>query len=219
MRDALIELGEVRYRYPGAEKDVLNGLSFALRQGERVALLGANGSGKSTMLRLIAGLILPDAGTLSAFGKPRRSEEDFFEVRAKAGLLFQNPDDQLFCATVAEDVAFGPFNLGKKRQEVEGIVKRTLELVGLPGFETRVSSRLSGGERRLVSLACVLAMEPEALLLDEPNSGLDSENSEKLLKCLKASGKTMLIASHDKEFLNELATSSALLKDGRIAQG
>lgn len=216
MQEPLIHLRGVSFTYPGAQESALRGLDFSLAAGERVALCGPNGSGKSTLLRLMVGLLRPDAGELVAFGRPRRNEDDFFEVRARAGLLFQNPDDQLFCATVAEDVAFGPFNLGKGRHEVGHIVPQALERVGLPGFEHKVSTRLSGGERRLVSLACVLAMEPDVLLLDEPTSGLDSKNAEKLLSCLKACGKTMVIASHDKDFLSGLATRSATLCDGRM---
>ncbi len=216
MPEALIQLRSVDFTYPGAEAAALRGLDFSLLEGERLALCGPNGSGKSTLLRLLVGLLRPGKGSVFAFGRVRSSEDDFFEVRARAGLLFQNPDDQLFCATVAEDVAFGPFNMGRRRHEVERIVSATLEKVGLPGFEARVSSRLSGGERRLVSLACVLAMEPDILLLDEPSSGLDSRNTAKLLSCLKSCGKTMVIASHDNAFLSELSNCSATLCDGAI---
>lgn len=218
MQDALIQFERLRFSYPGCGEEVLRGAELLLRRGERLALRGSNGSGKSTLLRLAVGLLKPSSGRLLAFGRERRSEAEFFEVRAKAGLLFQNPDDQLFCASVAEDVAFGPFNMGRSRKEVEALVAKALEAVGLSGFEGRVPSRLSGGERRLVSLACVLAMEPEVLLLDEPSSGLDERNSAKLLSCLKACGKTMLIASHDKEFLSELANRSVLLRDGLVAE-
>lgn len=216
--EPLIKLEGVAFKYPGADEPALNGLDLELHSGERLALLGANGSGKSTLFKIIAGLLKPSSGRLVAFGRERRSEEDFFEVRARAGLLFQNPDDQLFCASVAEDVAFGPFNLGRTRHEVERIVKETLELAGLPGFEGKISSRLSGGERRLVSLACVMAMQPDVLLLDEPSSGLDSRNSAKLLSCLKSCGKTMIIASHDKDFLAELSNCSAELCSGRLSR-
>ena len=216
--EPLIKLESVTFKYPGSDVPALNGLSMELHPGECLALIGANGSGKSTLFKIVAGLLKPDSGKLVAFGRERRSEEDFFEVRARAGLLFQNPDDQLFCASVAEDIAFGPFNLGRSRHEVERIVKDTLELVGLPGFEGRISSRLSGGERRLVSLACVLAMQPDVLLLDEPSSGLDSRNSAKLLACLKACGKSMVIASHDKDFLAELSNCSAELSLGRLSR-
>ena len=216
MPEPLIQLRKIHYRYPGAQEGVLRDLDFTLNAGDRIALSGPNGSGKSTMLKLLVGLIRPDSGQLLAFGRERVCEDDFFEVRARAGLLFQNPDDQLFCATVVEDIAFGPFNMGKDRHAVAHIVEATLAKVGLHGFESRVSSRLSGGERRLLSLACVLAMEPDILLLDEPSSGLDSRNSAKLLACLKSYGKTMLIASHDKDFLSELTNHSLCLANGRI---
>ncbi len=217
MPDALIELKGVRFKYHGAESETLCGVDFSLRPGDAVALSGPNGSGKSTLLKVMVGLLRPDSGQLLAFGRERRCEGDFFEVRAKAGLLFQDPDDQLFCATVAEDVAFGPFNLGKGRREVAALVEESLAKVGLEGYGGRVTYRLSGGEKRLVSLACVLAMEPEVLLLDEPSSGLDEKNAARLKSCLLASGKALLIASHDKDFLDGLAKTRAKLSDGVIA--
>ena len=214
MPDALIELRELHFKYPGAQGETLRGLDFALMPGDSVALLGPNGSGKSTLLKLIVGLLRPNAGQVLAFGKERLHERDFFEVRARAGLLFQDPDDQLFCSTVSDDVAFGPFNLGKNRHEVASIVEASLAKVGLEGYGERTTYRLSGGEKRLVSLACVLAMEPDVLLLDEPSAGLDEKNAGKLKSCLIASGKTLLIASHDKEFLSGLTQKSVTLSDG-----
>jgi len=218
MPDALIELQGVRFKYPGAAEETLRGLDFSLMPGDSVALLGPNGSGKSTLLRLIVGLLRPAAGRLLAFGRERIHEKDFFEVRSRAGLLFQDPDDQLFCSTVADDVAFGPFNLGRSRAEVAAIVEESLKKVGLEGYASRASYRLSGGEKRLVSLACVLAMNPDVLLLDEPSAGLDERNALKLKECLLASGKTLLIASHDKEFLAGLAKSQAALSNGLLRQ-
>ena len=138
-----------------------------------MALLGPNGCGKTTLLHLIVGLLRPSAGQIEAFGRQRMAEADFHEVRRRVGLLFQDADDQLFCPTVAEDVAFGPLNLGKSRDEVRRIVAGTLDSLGLAGYEHRVTYRLSGGEKRLVALATVLAMQPEVLLLDEPSGGLD----------------------------------------------
>lgn len=216
VEEPLIELRSLRFTYPGATDETLRGVDFSLAKGERVALSGHNGSGKSTLLKIIVGLLRPSFGAVFAFGRQRRSERDFHEVRERAGLLFQEPDDQLFCATVAEDVAFGPFNLGKSRREVAEIVERSLAQVGLEGFGSRITYKLSGGEKRLASLAAVLAMEPEVLLLDEPSSGLDDLNFKRLKDCLLASGKTMLIVSHDKDFTDGLATAEAGISDGIV---
>ncbi len=211
-----LRLAGVRYRHPDADEEILRGVDLELRAGERVSLLGPNGSGKTTILRLLVGLIRPAAGSVFAFGRERRGEKDFFEVRAKTGYLFQNPDEQLFCATALEDVAFGPMNLGWSKAEVLRSAEAALDAVGLRGLENKISSRLSGGERRLLSLACVLSMRPEILLLDEPSAGLDSVNSARLLACLKSCGKGMLIASHDKDFLAALCARSLRLANGRL---
>jgi len=214
----LIELRDVSFRYdPG--RSVLDGLNLVLRRQDRIGLQGSNGSGKTTLLHLVVGLLRPDAGTICAFGKPRREEKDFFEVRARVGLVFQDPEDQLFCPTVAEDVAFGPFNLGWTREQVEAAVRKTLAELGLQGFENRVTYHLSFGEKRLVSLAAVLAMQPEALLLDEPTSGLDKEVSERIITVLNRLDLPMLVVSHDERFLNRVTSSRFLLRDGRIERG
>jgi len=213
--ESLIALRGVGFAYDGG-KPVLSCLDFELREGERVALLGPNGSGKTTMLHLIVGLLKPSAGEVVAFGRPRRSEADFFEVRQRAGLVFQDPEDQLFCPTVYEDVAFGPLNLGRSRDEVRAIVGETLEALGLAGYEERITYKLSGGEKRLVSLAAVLAMQPEVLLLDEPTSGLDEEAEGRLLAILKDLPLAMVVASHDREFLRQTTGRAVRLRGGRL---
>ena len=153
----LICFRDVDFAYQ-ADRPVLRGCSFSLSLGERIALSGPNGSGKTTLLHLIVGLLRPVGGTVEAFGKIRRQEQDFHEVRRRAGLLFQQPDDQLFCPTVIEDVAFGPLNLGNSRAEARTVAEETLDHLGLSGFGPRITYELSGGEKRLVTLACVLAM-------------------------------------------------------------
>lgn len=212
----LIRLSGVTHAYDAAHP-VLDGADFALAAGERVALLGANGSGKTTLLHVMVGLIRPRAGTVHAFGRRRDREVDFVEVRARAGLLFQDPDDQLFCPTVAEDVAFGPLNLGRSRDEARAIVHATLERLGLAHLENRVTHKLSGGQRRLVSLAAVLAMEPEALLLDEPTNALDEPTRERLLDILAGLPQAMVVVSHDREVVERLATRRVSLTAGRLA--
>ncbi len=209
--DPLIRFDEIDFSY-GPDRPVLRRCNFRLDPGGRVALVGPNGSGKTTLLHLVVGLLRPESGRIEAFGKPRRGEADFHEVRRRAGLLFQEADDQLFCPTVAEDVAFGPLNLGKPRDEVRRIVAETLESLGLPGYEHRITYRLSGGEKRLVALATVLAMRPEVLLLDEPTSGLDEQAADRLVTILAGLPQAMIVASHDREFLRRTTTSTLRLR-------
>jgi len=216
MNDPLVQLNDVSFSYDGGSRPVLNGVSLELRPGERLGLVGHNGSGKTTLLHLIVGLVRPTAGEVRAFGKVRRREADFAEVRARAGLLFQDPEDQLFCPTVAEDVAFGPLNLGRTPGEARGIVSDTLASLGLEGYEGRITHKLSGGEQRLVSLATVLAMKPEALLLDEPAAGLDEATRDRIIGVLADLPQAMIIVSHDRDFLAELTTANYRLRGGKL---
>ncbi len=215
MNGPLINLHSVCFGYD-ADRPVLRGVDLALAAGERIGLTGANGSGKTTLLHLIVGLLRPTAGEVEAFGKVRRREKDFVEVRRRAGLLFQYPEDQLFCPTVIEDVAFGPLNLGKSREEATRIAADTLDRLGLPGYEDRITSRLSGGEERLVSLAAVLALPPDVLLLDEPTNGLDEEHTDRLLAILADLPQAALVVSHDSDLLRAMTSSQLRLVDGTI---
>lgn len=215
MDEPLIRLTKVDFRYDN-QPLVLSQCDFELRPGQRVAIIGANGSGKTTLLHLIVGLLRPLAGSVEVFGRLRHREADFREVRARVGLLFQDPDDQLFCPTVAEDVAFGPLNLGKPRHEVGQIVRRTLESLGLVGYERRVTYKLSGGEKRLVSLAAVLAMQPEVLLLDEPTAGLDEQSTENLQRLLASLPQAMVLVSHQRDFVARTVGTVLRLQDGRL---
>lgn len=212
----LFRLRGVRFAYD-SDHPVLNGVDFELNAHERVALMGPNGCGKTTLLHLMVGLHKPTSGQLQAFGRVRQAEEDYREVRARAGLLFQDPDDQLFCPTVAEDIAFGPLNLGKARQEALTLVHDTLALLGLSGYENRITYKLSGGEKRLVSLAAVLAMQPEALLLDEPTNALDPSTRARLLQILQTLPQAMVIVSHDQDLLAALATRTLAMAEGRLS--
>ena len=148
----LINVQGLSYRYP-RRGVVLDAVDFCLKTGERVALTGPNGAGKTTFLHLLVGLKKAKAGDIWAFGSVRQDEKSFIEVRARAGFLFQDPDDQLFCPTVLEDVAFGPLNLGKSRQEALQIAQQTLASLGMEGFEGRITHQLSGGEKRMITLA------------------------------------------------------------------
>lgn len=195
---------------------VLRDVSFTLSKGERLAIVGANGAGKTTLLRAIIGLERPTAGRILAFGRERKSEADFHEVRRKAAYLFQDADDQLFCPTVVEDVAFGPLNAGLSDEEAMARARATLARLGMSDLADRLVRKLSGGEKRMACLAGVLAMDPEALLLDEPTNSLDAAHVEKLVATLQSLDKTMIIVSHDRPVLDCLATRALTLRDGTL---
>ncbi len=210
----MIRLRDIRFSYDGQE--VLKGLSLEVGPGDRIGLIGHTGAGKTTICRIIMGLARPDSGDVEIFGKLRAVESDFADIRGRIGYLFQDSEDQLFCPTVLDDVAFGPLNLGRSPDEAKEIVSRTLEALNLEGFEERLTHKLSGGEKRLVSLAGVLAMEPEILILDEPTTGLDAETQERIADVLVSSDLTYVVVSHDREFIARTATSTALLRDGAL---
>ena len=213
--EVLFRLSGITFAYEG-HRPVLKGADFELRTGERVALVGRNGAGKTTLFQLMVGLRRPQSGTIEAFGKFCGSENDFSEIRPRAGLLFQDADDQLFCPTVAEDVAFGPLNLGKSPAEARTIVQQTLNSLGLQGYESRITHKLSGGQKRLVALATVLAMNPEVLLLDEPTNALDAETEERLIDILNSLPQAMVIISHDENFLRRVTNRRLRLNGGRL---
>ena len=216
MNPPLFELDAVAFGYPG--HTVLASVSFSLRAGERVALMGANGAGKTTLLHVMVGLCRPHSGRILAFGRERREESEYHQVRLRTGLLFQDPDDQLFCPTVLEDVAFGPLNQGCARDEAMEIACQTLSTLGLEGLAHRVIHKLSGGEKRLASLATVLAMRPEVLLLDEPTNGLDEATERRLVEHLEALPQAMFFVSHDRRLVERLAHRAVLLRDGRLQE-
>jgi cobalt/nickel transport system ATP-binding protein len=211
----LIRIEGLCFRYPGGPP-ILQGLDFALDRGERAGIIAPNGSGKTTLFHLVMGLLKPTAGTLAIFGREVHTEKDFAEVRRRVGLLFQDADDQLFSPTVLEDVAFGPLNLGKTKDEAVAIARRTLDFLGLNGFEDRITFKLSGGEKRLVSLASVLAMEPEVLLLDEPVNGLDTRTRAKLVEVLRLLELSYVLISHELDFLTATTDTVYTMEAGKI---
>jgi cobalt/nickel transport system ATP-binding protein len=201
MIEPLIELHDIKFAYPGASQPVFQDFNYQLLPGEHIGLIGPNGCGKTTLLHLIIGLLRPQAGSIKVLGQEVNTAKDFVDVRQKVGLLFQNADDQLFCPTVLEDVAFGPLNQGKTPDEAIDIARETMARLGLQGFEDRVTYKLSGGEKKLVSLATVLAMEPQLLLLDEPTSGLDETTKHRLVHILNDLDIAYMIVSHEDGFL------------------
>jgi cobalt/nickel transport system ATP-binding protein len=213
----LLDLRDLYFAYD-APRPVLCGASLRLAPGERVALDGGNGAGKTTLLHVAVGLLVPQAGEVIGFGQPRRCERDFWSLRARVGLLFQDPDDQLFCSTVAEDVAFGPLNLGRSPAQARALAVATLERLGIAELADRDPGRLSGGEKRLATLATVLAMEPEVLLLDEPTLGLDDAAQERLVDVLEGLPQAMCLVSHDRGFRLRLTTRVLELEGGRVVE-
>jgi len=181
-----------------------------------VGLIGPNGSGKTTLFHVIMGLLRPNAGRIEVFGKERKNEKDFQPVRHRIGLLFQDADDQLFSPTVLEDVAFGPLNQGKSVKEAKRIAMETLSALSLDGFENRITHKLSGGEKRLVSLATVLAMKPEVLLLDEPTTGLDSQTTEQLIHILSEIKMSYVFISHNMDFLYRTTEKVYGMEKGKL---
>lgn len=214
---ALLELSDIHFAYPGFDP-VLDGASMRLEPGERLSLVGANGSGKSTVLKIIMGLLMPARGMVTAFGQVCRAETDFHDMRRRVGLVFQDADDQLFCPTVAEDVAFGPLNLGKSKSDALAIVDQLLSQLGLIHLRDRVTHKLSGGEKRLVTLATVLAMEPDVLILDEPTNALDPDNYARLVDILKGLEQSILLVSHDPDFRAEIAPDGYRLEDRTLVR-
>jgi cobalt/nickel transport system ATP-binding protein len=213
--NVLINLEGISFKYPGG-RQILDQLDFKLHQGNRIGLIAPNGSGKSTLLHIIMGLLKPISGRMEIFGRPVKEDRDFADIRRRIGLLFQDADDQLFSPTVLEDVAFGPLNLGKSKSEAIQIARQTLNFLGLTGFEDRITFKLSGGEKRLVSLATVLAMEPEILLLDEPMNGLDIKTKAKLTEILRDIDLSYILISHDFDLLSETAEAVYTMQDGKI---
>ncbi len=213
----------VSYRYH--QVPALNGLSMEVATGERVALLGANGSGKSTLLRLLAGLSFPEAGDISFFGQPvterdLRDEAYFFSFRRRVGLVFQNPDVQLFNPSVFDEVAFGPLQLRWPKAQIRDRVEAALHSMGIGHLRDRAPHRLSGGEKKRVALASVLVTDPEVLLLDEPSAALDPVSQGQIIELLKSwknGAKTVITATHDLDTLEDIADRCYVFQSGRIA--
>jgi cobalt/nickel transport system ATP-binding protein len=200
----------LRYRYPNGVVG-LDGVDLSVTQGERVAVLGPNGAGKTTLMLHLNGLLAGD-GALDVEGI-----RDVRELRAAVGLVFQDPDDQLFMPTVGEDVAFGPLNLGLTRDEVTARVRVALAAVRMSHVEDRAPHQLSLGQRRRVAIATVLAMRPRLLVLDEPSANLDPRARRELLEVLDSFARTMLVVTHDLPFAARLCERAVILSGGRVA--
>jgi cobalt/nickel transport system ATP-binding protein len=210
-----LRVSELAYAYPDGTQ-ALFGVDLTIGRGERVALLGPNGAGKTTLVMHLNGILTAGHGSVEVAGLPVR-KDTLGEIRRRVGLVFQDPDDQLFMPTVREDVAFGPANLGVRGPELELRVKEALELVGLPDVIDRPPHHLSFGQRRRVAVATVLAMRPEILVLDEPSSNLDPASRRELAEVLRSLDVTVLMVTHDLPYALELCERSLILSGGVIA--
>lgn len=213
--EALVTLDHVSFAYPSG-RELFHEAVLELHTGEQLGLYGPNGAGKTTLFRLIMGLCVPTAGRVLLRGQPLRTEKDFRALRRCVGLLFQHAEDQLFCPTVLEDVAFGPLNLGMSPDAARERAEETLHMLDLGHLSSRLIHRLSGGEKKLVSLAGVLAMHPQALLLDEPTNDLDPEARERLLHILQGLTTARIIISHDGDFLAACSSAWLTIADGKL---
>lgn len=219
--DYAVEVQNLAFRYKDGT-EALRGVTMKVRKGSKTAILGPNGAGKSTLLFHLNGVYLPQRGNVKILGvEVNRKTEKM--IRKMVGLVFQDPDDQVFSPTVWEDVAFGPVNFGSSREEVELKVKSALEAVGMEEFAGKMPFHLSYGQRKRVAIAGVLAVNPEILLLDEPHAFLDPRAREDLYDILEKEnreGKTIIVATHDVDFAYEWSDEIVVMKDGRIlAQG
>lgn len=214
MSHHFIRFSHVSYTYPSGTK-ALDNVSFLITHGEKVALLGANGAGKSTLLLHTNGLLLPQEGEVNVGDVPV-TRKTLPLVRQSVGLVFQNPDDQLFMPTVEEDVAFGPANMRLPDAEIERRVEVSLDRVGALDLRRRAPSELSGGQKRRVAIATVLSMEPSILVLDEPTSNLDWKAQAGLMDLLREFDHTCLIATHDLELIREVCRRCLVLDGGRL---
>jgi cobalt/nickel transport system ATP-binding protein len=212
---ALIDLKDISYQR-SADAHCARQLSFSLLPGQKVAITGSNGSGKSTLLQIMMGLLPNVNGEVRLFGEYCKSERQFACYRTQLGLVFQDPDDQLFCPTVLEDVCFGPVNQGIKQQDAERKALQTLADLGIEHLAQRVSYQLSGGQKRLVALASVLVMQPKVLLLDEPTNGLDDANYQRLIEILGRLDLPLILVSHDANLRKILTEIEYRLEDGTL---
>jgi len=210
----VLDVRGLAYAYPDG-RQALYGVDLHVHRGERVALLGPNGAGKTTLVLHLNGILSAGAGSVSISGMPV-VKKHLSEIRRRVGVVFQDPDDQLFMATVRQDVAFGPANLGIRGPELERRVLAALELVGMAEHADRPPHHLSFGQRRRVALATVLVMEPEILVLDEPSSNLDPASRRELADILRSLDITVLMVTHDLPYALELCPRSVVLSDGVV---
>ena len=209
-----VEVQHLHFRYPDGF-EALKGVDLSIDAGEKVALVGPNGAGKSTLLLHLNGIHEPSHGTVR-IGDDVVDRASVRRIRARVGLVFQDPDDQLFSPTVLEDVAFGPLHMGVAEDEIHDRVERALAAVGMAGFERRMPHRMSLGQRKRVALATVLSMDPEVLVFDEPSAGLDPRGRRELIGVLRDLSQTMLVSTHDMRLVTEVFPRVVVMDDGQV---
>ena len=219
----MLEVKNIKYSY-NKDYQALKGVSLKVEKGEMVALLGKNGAGKSTLFLHLNGIYEPDEGQVFIDGEELKyDKKSLLKFRQKVGIVFQNPDDQIFAPTVEEDVAFGPLNLKLPMEEVQKRVTESLARVGMSGFEKKAPHHLSGGQKKRVAIAGILAMKPEIMVLDEPTAGLDPQGVRglsKLLKELNEEGITIIISTHEVDLVPNYAKKVFVMVDGLlVAEG
>lgn len=210
----IIEIKNLEYSYPD-NTDALRGIDLDIFRGESIGLIGPNGAGKSTLLLHLNGILRKGPGSIEILGM-KVEEKNLIKIRQKVAIVFQEPDDQLFMPTVFDDIAFGPMNTGYSEKKVRKKVKEALREVGMTGYEKRCSHHLSLGEKKRISLATVLSMQPEILILDEPTSNLDPRARRHLIELLENLSLTKIVAGHDLELILEICQRVILLDKGRI---
>lgn len=210
-----VEIHDLSFSYPNGVK-ALDHVTFAIGPDEKVALIGPNGAGKSTLMLHLNGLLKARSGDLQVGGLPV-IEKNYGQIRAWVGLVFQNPDDQLFNPKVFDDVAFGPLHMGLSEVEVRQRSEAALEAVGMAGFSERLSHQLSLGQKKRVAIATVLSMDPKILVLDEPSAGLDPRARRSFIELLRGMQRTLLVATHDLRMVDELFPRTVVLDEGRVA--
>ena len=214
MSHHIVELKDVTYTYPD-QTQALRGLSVRITHGESVAIVGANGSGKTTLLSHLIGVLFPTSGSINIGGYPV-TKQTLPHIRRSVGMVFQNSDDQLFMPTVYDDVAFGPLNLKLPPDEVDSRVTAALNTVGALHLKDRTPYRLSGGQKRSVAIAAVLAMQPSILVMDEPTAGLDPLARRQLISLLKTFEHTKIIATHDLDLVLDLCARTIVISAGTV---
>ncbi len=220
MRDIILEARNLSYSYEDSSSSALNGLSLSVTRGSKIAVMGANGSGKSTFFLCCNGILKPDQGELLFKGQPvSYSKKNLLELRSKVGIVFQNPDTQLFCASVYQEISFGPLNLGIPEKEAAEAVENIIETLEITDFRHRPAHALSGGQKKQVALADILVMKPEIMILDEPFAALDPVHTRIIRQQIDkmcTSGMTVLLATHNTDYALEWADEVILLKNGRV---
>jgi cobalt/nickel transport system ATP-binding protein len=214
MSHHIVEVRDLKFNYPDLTP-ALGGVSFKIHHGESVAIVGANGAGKSTLLLHLNGYLTPTEGKVR-IGDFQLTKDTVQEIRRTVGMVFQDPDDQLFMSTVFDDVAFGPLNLGLTPDEVATRVEKALETVGVSQLSNRPPHRLSSGQKRRVAIASVLSMSPDILVMDEPSAGLDPQARTQLIGLLNTFKHTKIIASHDLDMVVDLCERTIVMHDGQV---